>query len=33
MAPVVDAYQPIRGVSFLVAVSVAAEIGDRRRFD
>ena len=33
MAPVVDAYQAMRGASFLVAVTVAAEIGDLRRFD
>jgi len=33
MAPVVEAYQAMRGTSFLVAVTVAAEIGDVRRFD
>ena len=33
MAPVVEAYQVIRGASFLVAVTFAAEIGDVRRFD
>ena len=33
MAPVVDAYQAMRGASFLVAVTFAAEIGDVRRFD
>lgn len=33
MAPVVEAYQAMRGVSFLVAVTFAAEIGDVRRFD
>jgi transposase len=33
MAPVVAAYQAMRGISFLVAVTVAAEIGDLRRFD
>jgi hypothetical protein len=33
MAPVVEAYQAMRGASFLVAVSFAAEIGDVRRFD
>ena len=33
MAPVVAAYQALRGVSFLVAVTFAAEIGDVRRFD
>lgn len=33
MAPVVAAYQAMRGVSFLVAVTFAAEIGDVRRFD
>ena len=32
MAPVVAAYQAMRGVSFLVAVTFAAEIGDVRRF-
>src|SRR5919199_3113574 len=32
MAPVVAAYQAMRGVSFLVAVIFAAEIGDVRRF-
>ena len=31
MAPVVDAYQAMRGASFLVAVTFAAEIGDVRR--
>src|SRR5207302_10736078 len=30
---VVAAYQAMRGVSFLVAVTFAAEIGDVRRFD
>ena len=29
----VAAYQAMRGVSFLVAVTFAAEIGDVRRFD
>jgi transposase len=33
MAPMVAAYQAMRGVSFLVAVTFAAEIGDVRRFD
>ena len=33
MAPVVQAYQAMRGASFLVAVIFAAEIGDVRRFD
>jgi transposase len=33
MAPVVEAYQAMRGVSFMVAVTFAAEIGDVRRFD
>lgn len=33
MAPVVAAYQAMRGVSFLVAVTFAAEIGDVRRCD
>jgi transposase len=33
MAPVVGAYQAMRGASFLVAVIFAAEIGDVRRFD
>jgi hypothetical protein len=33
MAPVVEAYQAMRGASFLVAVTFAAEIGDGRRFD
>lgn len=33
MAPMVSAYQAMRGVSFLVAVTFAAEIGDVRRFD
>jgi transposase len=33
MAPVVDAYQAMRGASFVVAVTFAAEIGDVRRFD
>ena len=32
MAPVVEAYQAMRGASFLVAVTFAAEIGDARRF-
>jgi transposase len=33
MAPVVAAYQAMRGASFLVAVTIAAEIGDVRRFE
>ena len=33
MAPVVEAYQAMRGASFLVAVTFAAEIGEVRRFD
>jgi len=33
MAPVVEAYQAMRGASFLVAVIFAAEIGDLRRFE
>ena len=33
MAPVVAAYQAMRGVSFVVAVTFAAEVGDVRRFD
>jgi len=33
MAPVVKAYQAMRGASFLVALIFAAEIGDIRRFE
>lgn len=33
MAPVIAAYQAMRGVSFIVAVTFVAEIGDVRRFD
>jgi transposase len=33
MAPMVEAYQAMRGASFLVAVIFAAEIGDVRRFE
>ena len=33
MAPVVEAYQAMRGVSFAVAVTFVVEIGDLRRFD
>jgi transposase len=33
MAPLVEAYQAMRGASLLVAVTVAAELGDLRRFD
>jgi hypothetical protein len=32
MAPVVAAYQALRGVSFLVAIIFVAEVGDVRRF-
>jgi transposase len=32
MAPVVAAYQALRGVSFLVATTFVAEVGDVRRF-
>jgi transposase len=32
IAPVVAAYQALRGVSFLVAITFAAEVGDVRRF-
>jgi transposase len=33
MAPVVDAYQAMRGVAFTTAVTLVAEIGDVRRFE
>jgi transposase len=33
LAPTVAAYQAMRGASFLVAVTVAAEVGDLRRFE
>ena len=33
MAPVVEAYQAMRGVSFAVPVTFVAEIGDLQRFD
>ena len=33
MAPAVAAYQAMRGASFLVPATFAAEIGDVRRFD
>jgi transposase len=33
MAPVVEAYQAMRGASYIVAVTFAAEIGDVRRFE
>src|SRR3712207_8790494 len=33
MAPLVAAYQALRGVAFPTAVTFAAEIGDVRRFD
>jgi transposase len=32
IAPVVAAYQALRGVSFLVAITLVAEVGDVRRF-
>src|SRR4051794_30778877 len=32
-APVVEAYQALRGVAFLTAVTFVAEIGDVRRFE
>ena len=32
MAPVVEAYQAMRGVSFIIAVTFVAEIGDVRAF-
>ena len=32
-APVVEAYQAMRGVAFLTAVTFVAEIGDVRRFE
>jgi transposase len=32
MAPVVAAYEALRGVSFLVAITFVAEVGDVRRF-
>ena len=33
MAPVVEAYQAMRGVAFMTAVTFVAEVGDVRRFD
>jgi transposase len=33
MTSVVEAYQAMRGVAFLTAVSFVAEIGDVRRFE
>ena len=33
LAPVVDAIQAMRGVGFIVAVTVVAEVGDFQRFD
>ena len=33
LAPVVDAVQAMRGVGFIVAVTVVAEVGDFQRFD
>ena len=33
MAPVIAAYQAMRGVAFLAAVTFVAEIGDVRRFE
>ena len=33
MAPVVEAFQAMRGVAFVVAVTVVAEVGDFTRFD
>jgi len=33
MAPLVEAYQALRGVAFMTAVTFVAEIGDVRRFD
>jgi transposase len=33
MAPVVSAFQAMRGVQFMTAVTVVAEAGDLRRFD
>ena len=33
LAPVVEAFQAMRGVSLLVAVTMAAEVGDLSRFD
>jgi Transposase and inactivated derivatives len=33
MAPVVEAYQAMRGIAFLAAVTFVVEIGDVRRFE
>jgi transposase len=33
MAPIVEAYQAMRGVAFLTAVTFVAEVGDVRRFE
>ena len=33
MASVVEAYQAMRGVAFVTAVTFVAEIGDVRRFE
>jgi transposase len=33
LAPVVEAMQAMRGVAFIVAVTVVAEVGDFSRFD
>ena len=33
MAPLVEAYQALRGVQFHVAATSSAELGDLRRFD
>ncbi len=33
LAPVVDAVQAMRGVGFIIAVTVVAEVGDIQRFD
>src|SRR4051794_41463237 len=33
MAPVVEAYQALRGVALITAVTFVAEIGDVRRFE
>jgi transposase len=33
MAPIIEAYQAVRGVAFLTAVTFVAEIGDVRRFE
>jgi transposase len=33
LAPVVEAVQAMRGVAFIVAVTVVAEVGDFSRFD